>query len=162
MNLREDKHWAYGAGTLLYPARGQRPFLAYAPVQTDKTKESMVEVQKELTDVLKTRAGTAAELAMARDNQILSLPGSRETIGGLTQKILELVQYNLADDYFDTYASKVRALAAPDLAVAAERLIRPNDLVWVVVGDRAKVEKGLRELNIGEVHLIDADGNTIQ
>ena len=40
MNLREDKHWSYGATSLLWGARAQRPFIAYAAVQTDKTKES--------------------------------------------------------------------------------------------------------------------------
>ena len=52
MNLREDKHWSYGARTLLSGARGQRPFMAYAPVQTDKTKESLVEMEKELTGII--------------------------------------------------------------------------------------------------------------
>ena len=42
MNLREDKHWAYGAGSFLWGARAQRPFIVYAPVQTDKTKESLM------------------------------------------------------------------------------------------------------------------------
>src|SRR5262249_21534498 len=43
MNLREDKHWAYGAFSFVVSARGQRPFIAYAPVQADKTAESMAE-----------------------------------------------------------------------------------------------------------------------
>src|SRR5439155_14713252 len=47
MNLREDKHWSYGARTLLWSARAQRPFIALAPVQTDKTKESLTEMNKE-------------------------------------------------------------------------------------------------------------------
>ena len=47
MNLREDKRWAYGAQTILMDAQGQRPFLFYAPVQTDKTAESANEVLKE-------------------------------------------------------------------------------------------------------------------
>jgi len=47
MNLREDKHWSYGASTVLFAARGQQPFLAYAPVQSDKTKESLDELNKE-------------------------------------------------------------------------------------------------------------------
>ena len=51
MNLREDKHWSYGARTLLVDAEGQRPFLVYAPVQTDKTSESMAEIMKEVTDI---------------------------------------------------------------------------------------------------------------
>ena len=48
MNLREDKHWAYGAYTFFRDARGQRPFVAYAPVQTDKTKEAVAELDRQL------------------------------------------------------------------------------------------------------------------
>ncbi len=123
MNLREDKHWSDGATSFLYGARGQRPFIAFSPVQTDKTKESVAEINKELREIVRTRAVTRDELAMARDNQILSLPGSRETSNALVQNILELVEYNLPEDYFDTYASKVRALSEKDMATAAERLI---------------------------------------
>ena len=63
MNLREDKHWAYGAGTVPLAARGQGPFVAYAPVQTDKTKESMVELDKELRGMLGPRPITGEELS---------------------------------------------------------------------------------------------------
>ena len=55
MNLREDKHWAYGAFSFIRDARGQRPFLAYAPVQTDKTKEAAAEVLKELRGIVGER-----------------------------------------------------------------------------------------------------------
>ena len=52
MNLREDKHWSYGAGSLVWDARGQRPFLAYVSVQSDKTKESIEEMGKELSAII--------------------------------------------------------------------------------------------------------------
>ena len=63
MNLREDKHWAYGAYTFFRDARGQRPFIAYAPVQTDKTKEAVVELDKELRGIVKDRPIEPAELS---------------------------------------------------------------------------------------------------
>ncbi len=53
MNLREDKHWSYGAGSFVWDAKGQRPFLAYVSVQMDKTKESIQEIQKELTSIIR-------------------------------------------------------------------------------------------------------------
>jgi zinc protease len=33
--------------------------------------------------------------------------------------------------------------------------------VWVVVGDREKIEAGIRQLGIGPMYLIDADGNVL-
>ena len=44
----------------------------------------------------------------------------------------------------------------------AKKYIQPKHLVWVVVGDMSKVESGIRELNLGDVHRIDADGNPVQ
>ncbi|MGD0500307.1 MAG: pitrilysin family protein [Bryobacteraceae bacterium] len=157
MNLREDKHWSYGAETLLMSARGQRPFLVYAPVQTDKTKESLAEVDKELRDILGGRPATTQELARVKNSETLRLPGSRETIGQVLDSIVNLVQYDLPDDYYQTFAGKVRALTLADINQAAAEVVQPAHLVWVVVGDRAKIEAGVRELGLGEVRILNAE-----
>ena len=62
MNLREDKHWSYGAGGFVLGARQERPFIVYAPVQTDKTAESVTEIRKELSEFISTRPATPEEL----------------------------------------------------------------------------------------------------
>ncbi|MEW6733560.1 MAG: pitrilysin family protein [Acidobacteriota bacterium] len=162
MNLREDKHWSYGALTLLFGARGQRPFITYAPVQTDKTKESMMELNKELRGLLGSRPASAEELAKVQNNQTLSLPGSRETMDAVMFSINDIVQYGLPDDYYETYPNKVRSLKLNDIANAANLVLKPDNLVWVVVGDRAKIEAGVRELGLGEIKIIDADGKSTQ
>jgi zinc protease len=161
MNLREDKHWSYGAHTMLAGARGQRPFVGYAPVQTDKTKDSMVELLKELRGVLGTRPITGEELAKAVTSQTLKLNGSWETAGRVAGTIGELVRFGLPDNHHTTYPDRVRALQLDDLARAAKTVVHPDKLIWVVVGDRAKIEAGIRELNYGELQLIDADGNPV-
>jgi zinc protease len=161
MNLREDKHWSYGAFSFLRDARGQRPFIAYAPVQTDKTKEAAVEVQRELRGILGERPVEPDELQRAKASLTLTLPGSWETMGALASTISEIVAFGLDDRYYDTYAGAVRAETAASVTAAARRTVAPDHLVWVIVGDRAKIEQGLRELNLGEIHLIDPDGNPI-
>lgn len=161
MNLREDKHWSYGAGSFLPNARGQRLFLAYAPVQTDKTKESVVEVGKELRGILKDKLITADELSMAKTNLTQSLPGIWETNTAVGDAIKEIVEFRLTPDYYSTYAGKIKALSVTNLNEAATKVVRPESLVWVIVGDREKIEKGIRELNLGEVRLIDTDGNAL-
>ena len=161
MNLREGKHWSYGALSLLWDARGPRPFFVYAPVQTDKTKESLQEVLKELRGIRGERPVTAEELAFAKSSQTLTLPGRWETNGAVLGSLAEIVRFGLGDRYYDTFAQQVNALAERDAAQAAQ-LIEPDRLVWVVVGDRAKIEAGIRELNLGELSFIDADGNVLQ
>jgi zinc protease len=158
MNLREDKHWSYGAGSLLFDARGQRPFIAYAPVQTDKTKESIAEIVKELKGIVGSRPVAPEELVKAQASLTLTLPGSWETMSALGSSIGNIVRYGLDDRYYDSYANKIRALQVADMVPAANVTIKPDKLVWVIVGDRAKIEAGIRELGLGEIRVIDADG----
>ncbi|HEV7238030.1 MAG TPA: pitrilysin family protein [Thermoanaerobaculia bacterium] len=162
MNLREDKHWSYGASSLLPASRGQRMFIAFAPVQTDKTKESMVEVAKELKDVTKDRLITADELAMAKSNLTLALPGSWETANAVGNAIGDMVRFNLPVDYYETYAGKVKSTTLNDMNQAAMEVVRPDNLIWVIVGDRSKIEKGIRELGYGEIRFMDADGKPVE
>jgi zinc protease len=162
MNLREDKHWSYGAFSILFDARGQRPFIVLAPVQTDKTKESLTEVANELRAIAHSRPVTADELAKAQANLTLSLPGQWETIGAVGASVEEIVRFGLPHDYYRTFASRVRELQVADLTTAASETIRPDQLVWVVVGDRAKIEPGIRELNLGPLQFLDADGKPVR
>jgi zinc protease len=161
MNLREGKHWSYGALSVFWAARGQQPFIVYAPVQTDKTRESLLELDKELRDIRGARPITAEELKNAQAYRTLRLPGSWETISAIANSLSELVSCALKDDYFTTYPQKVRNVSLHDLANVATNALRPDSLVWVVVGDRAKIESGLRELAWSDIQFIDADGNRL-
>ena len=162
MNLREDKAWAYGAFTLLLDTKGQRPFIAYAPVQTDKTMESMAEVKRELVEYLGDNPATDEEINKVKSNNTLSLPGRWETAAAVLRDIGEIVTYDLPDDYWDTYADSVRNVSAGQIAAAADAVIKPENLIWVVVGDREEIESRVRELELGEITFLDQDGNEIQ
>ena len=161
MNLREDKHWSYGARSLLWGARAQRPFIAFAPVQTDKTKESLAEMNKEFRGILGDHPLSADELAKIQANETLSLPGSRETEDSVGRSIIDLVQFGLPDDYYETYAGKVRALKTSDVEDAAKTVVHPDNLIWVIVGDRAKIEAGVKELGLGETRFLSPDGKPL-
>ena len=161
MNLREDKGWSYGARTSLLDARGQRPFIVRAPVQTDRTQESMAEIVKELKGIIAGRPPTEEEFVKIRENRILRLPGSWETISEVGDSLEDLIRFGLPDDYYETYPRKLRNLKLAEVSLAARRLISVDQLLWVVVGDLSKIEKGIRELNLGQIHRVDADGNPL-
>jgi len=162
MNLREDKHWAYGARSVVVSTEGQRPYIAYAPVQTDKTMESIAEIKRELVEFLGDNPATDEELSKVKQNNTLSLPGRWETANAVLRDIGEIVAYDLPDDYWDTYADNVRSLSLEQIAEAAENVIKPDNLVWVVVGDREIIEPKIRELELGEIIHLDADGNILE
>ena len=162
MNLREDKHWSYGARTQLIDARGPRSFLVNAPVQTDKTKESMQEIYKELTGIRSDQPITSDELGKAKDLRTLTLPGRWETNSAIMQDLVQMLRFDLPADYYEDYVTRVRSLDVADVVSAAQTVIEPQRLIWVVVGDRAVIESGLHELALGDVHHLDVDGNLIQ
>ncbi|WP_115868677.1 M16 family metallopeptidase [Marinoscillum furvescens] len=161
MNLREDKGWAYGAFTFLYSAKGQRPFLAYAPVQTDQTAPSMQEIMKEINGYLGDNPATNEEFEKTQKNEVLSLPGQWETMNAVESSMANIVRYDLADDYYQTYASEVRGLTLDEVRSTAQKIIDPKKMTWLVVGDSKKITDEIKALGYGEVILIDSDGNVL-
>jgi len=161
LNLREDKHWSYGAFAFMPKTRAQRPYLAVSPVQSDKTRDALVEFRKEITGMLGDRPVTEAELGRFRTEQVLKMAGTRETLAAVTGLIRDSMILGLPDDYYDLYPAKVAGLRVADINDASKTLLNPDRLVWVVIGDRKKIESDIRALNFGEMHVIDADGQTV-
>ena len=164
LNLREDKGWSYGARAILLDAAGQRPYYAFAPVQTDRTAESMAEIDKEVRGIRSggSRPPTADELAKVTDQNTLTLPGRWETNGAVMASLIEMTRFDLPDDYWDAYADAVRGVGLADVSAQADRVLQPDNLVWIVVGDRVRIEDKIRALGLGEIRFLDADGNPVE
>jgi zinc protease len=162
MNLREDKHWAYGAGSGLSAAEGQGPFIVRAPVQTDKTSESVQEIVKELQGIRGPKPPSDEEIKFARDSLTLQLPGSNETSGEVAGSYADIITYGLKDSYWNDFVGEVKAMTPAKLTSAAQKLVHPDALTWVIVGDLSKIEAGVRKLNLGEVKVLDADGKVVR
>ena len=162
MNLREEKHWSYGARSSASSTLGQRPWMAMAPVQIDKTGEAMAEMRREIADFASgTEAITAPEVTRIRNIQTLSLPGAYETASAVMGTISGIVRYQRPDDYVFKRKAEIEAMTPAQVQQAAATL-DPNALTWVVVGDLKQTEKEVRALNLGEVTVIDADGNPVK
>ncbi len=162
MNLREDKHWAYGAQSFVRESKGPGLFGVQANVQTDKTAESMTEIRKELLDILGPRTPTAQEIAEAKDSLTLTLPGNNETVAEVLGSYANVLLFGLPDSYWNDFVGKVTAMTPADFAAAATKLVDPKATTWVVVGDLAKIEDNVRALNLGEVKVLDADGKVLR
>ena len=157
MNLREAKGWAYGAYTFLQGARGQRPFLVFAPVQTDKTKESIAELIKEMNAYKKARPATADELRRAVLSNTRSLPGEYETSADVLGSLTSSARYGRPWNYPETLKEQFEGLGRAEIDAAAAEVVHPESLIWLIVGDRAKIEAGIRALNLGPVEVRSAD-----
>jgi zinc protease len=163
MNLRENKGYTYGARTGFDYRRGAGPFSATAGVQTAVTKESVVEFLKELKGIRGDIPVTQAELDFAKQSIIRGFPRSFETPEQIAQRLGTLLLYGLPADYYDSYIQNVSAVTIADVQRVAQRYLDPGKMAILVVGDRAVVEKGLREIEgVGSsLVLLDIEGNPV-
>jgi zinc protease len=117
--------------------------LVYAPVQTDKTGESIIAARQDVKDYLTTKGTTQAERDQTINSQILSLPGSFETSSELLGAMMRNHLIGRPDDYYETLPKTYRAMTPADMDKAARESINPDNLIWVVVGDVKQVRPQL-------------------
>jgi zinc protease len=161
MNIREDKHWSYGAGSFIYDTKSQRPFIAYTQVQSDKTKETVQEIYRELAEYVKNKPATQEEVSKNQSNQLLQFAGKYETMNAVLWDINDIIKYKLKDNYFQEYSNNLKALQLKEVQTVSTQVIKPENLSWVIIGDKSKIETPLKEIGY-EIKYIDADGNLIQ
>jgi len=162
MNLREDKHWSYGATSRLPDALGGRPWLLSAPVQSDKTVEAMREIEREIAEFVGSRPATAEEIAKIRNRDVRAQPGRYETNAAVSGAIAEMITFGWPDDSVRTLKSRIEAQTDEDVRAAARESLQPARMTWVVIGDLATIERPIRDMQLGEVRVLDADGNVVR
>ena len=158
MNLREEKHWSYGARSFIYETTGPQLFAAYANVQTDKTSESMTEIHRELTAFVGDEPVTDDELVKIQQNKTRKLPGQNETSAELLGSVSEIVEYGLPDDYYDQYSTAIQALDTDEVHAAAKQTIKLDEMTWIVIGDLDRIEDKVRALELGEITVVEDRG----
>ncbi len=161
MNLREDKHWSYGSYAFASNARGPRPLMLYAQVETPRSGDSLVEMQRELAQIVGEFPPTEDELRKIVDNEVRGLPASFETAGAVGGALQGMLRYDRPLDWVATTTQRLQALTLTEVSAAARSYMQPEEFIWLVVGDRSQIESQLRELGWGEVVLLDEEGRLI-
>ena len=162
MNLRENKGYSYGAESSFSFLRGPGPFEAVATVHTAVTKESLVELFKELTDVSGKRQVTEAELASAKQRMIQGFPHRFETTFGVAGQLAILIAEDLPDDEFARYQARVEAVTKADVDRVAREYITPEKMAVLVVGDRSQIEGPLKSLPfVQRFEQLDVEGDPV-
>jgi zinc protease len=146
-NLREEHGYTYGAGSTFDFRPHPGPFVASASVQTEVTDKALQEFMKELRGILGDIP--EAELERAKNYVALSYPSGFQTISQIAGELAELVQYNLPDSYFNEYIQNILKVSKAEVEAAAKQYLDPERVAVVVVGDREKIEAGIKQLNLG-------------
>lgn len=161
MNLREDKGWSYGASSFAIGAKGQRPWAIAVPVEIERTAEAVTELKRELEAFTGERPATGAEIEKIRSNRIRRLPGSYETGSSVLGTVSSIVSYGWPDDHVIRQQARIEGMTAEQVHAAAA-MLDLDALTWVIVGDLEKIEAPVRELGLGKVVIMDADGQLLR
>lgn len=148
LNLREDKGWSYGVRTGIRSPKGPRSLVLTAPVQADRTGDSIALVLADMRAFPKAKGVDASELARVTDGNIRGLPNQFETNSQVLGAVLSNQQLGRPDDYQMSLPSRYRAIDAKAINGAAAQYLQPEGLVFVVVGDRKVVEPQLKKLGL--------------
>jgi predicted Zn-dependent peptidase len=162
MNLRESKHWSYGARSSLPETVGQRPWLLSAPVQSDKTIESIAEIRRELAGFVGPQPATPDELSKIVERDVRALSGQYETNAAVASAIADIVRFGRPDDYVRTLKQRLEGQTGAGVRQSANAAFRTDALTWVIVGDLATIEAPIRQLGLGTVQVLDSDGKVLR
>ncbi|MFN0279567.1 MAG: M16 family metallopeptidase [Pyrinomonadaceae bacterium] len=157
MNLREEKGYTYGAYTRLETKKLAGDFEATAEVRTAVTGDSLKEFFYELERIRSEKVGDA-ELADAKNFLTGVFPIRAETQEGLTNLIVNQHLYGLPEDYLQTYREHVDAVTADEVQRVALKLVRPDEMAIVIVGDAKEVLPQAKDY-ASSVEIFDTEGN---
>jgi predicted Zn-dependent peptidase len=148
MDLRETKGWSYGVRSSVGLNVQAVPYLINAPVQADKTGESIRALNDQLGSYLGKKGVSGEELTRLVSNNVDALPGRFETSGAVLGAMMTNDLYRRPDNYYELLAGKYRALTQAELNAAMKAAVDPRGITWVVVGDAKQVRPQLDKLGI--------------
>jgi zinc protease len=141
--------------------RAPGPFISTANVRTDATGAAVKEVFSELGRIRDSDI-TPEELTASKTAFAQSLAGRFETTAQTAATMAELFVYDLPLNYYSTLPQNIAAVRAADVRRVAQTYLRPDTMVVVAVGDRAKIEPELKQLQVAPVLLRDYEGREVR
>jgi zinc protease len=146
-NLREKHAYTYGASGRPVATRHWGAFIMQSSVRTDVTAPALGELLKELEGARDPSLGkpfTPDEIGRAKADLLHSIGARLEHTSRIAQVVTGLFSLDLGIDYYTRYPGLLAAVGPPELATNAG-LLAPEDLLVVLVGDRAAITPGLEQ-----------------
>jgi predicted Zn-dependent peptidase len=157
LNLREAHGYTYGASSYFDWRRQKGPWVVATAVASDVTHAAAGEVLKEI-DRFRAAPISEDELTLATSYLDGVFPIRFETTSAIAAALSTLVVYDLPDDWYDEYRTRVRAVTTGDVLTAAQRHLHPDALQMVVVGNAASVREGVAGMAFGPLQVYDVEG----
>jgi len=147
-DIRETRGWSYGLRGFVSTMEQRSPYIINAPVQADRTGESVAALLQHYRDFRGGKGVTAAELERTRLGNTRQLAGSFESSNAILGALRTNALYGRPDNYWETVAPRYQAMTAAELDAALKGAVDPDRMVWVIVGDAEKVKPQLDKLGL--------------
>ena len=157
--LREEKGFTYGARTRFSGSRLPGTFTASSGVRSNTTEES-VNIFKNLMTAYKNPINEE-DLEFTKNVTLRSNARQFETLGALRSMISNIATYDLPFDYIKNQEEIVRSMTIDSHNALVNKYIRPDEMIYLVVGDAATQLDGMKSLGVGNPVLLDKEGNPL-
>jgi zinc protease len=160
-SLRETQGSTYGFNASFSPYVEYGALAASGSVQTDKTKEALIELRRQTRMIAGEDPISDAELRTAKANFAQGYASGFETTSDLTSIVANLWISNLPQSAIQSDPDQVARTPLTDVRAAAATFARLDKASLLLIGDRNKIEQGVRSLNIGPIILLNPDGSPV-
>lgn len=160
LNLREDKGWTYGARSSFTADEYSGDFEFSSGIRADATDSALVEVMSEIKNYQQNGI-TEPELKFMKNSL-----GQRDALlyeTGLQKAgfIGRILDYNLPANYVDQQNKILAKLTKAEIDAVAKKMLSPEKINILLVGDKAKIIDGVKKLGY-EIVELDADGKKVE
>jgi zinc protease len=161
LNLRENKGYSYGVFSNMNNYNDFGLWYSAGGVQTDKTKESVVEFVNEMNNLAGAKPITQAELTTAQQGRVRGYSQQFESLSRVSGQIATLWAQGLPMTELQREVDVTGTATMEQVAAASKKYVTPDKLSLLLVGDLSKIEPGIRELKLGDVVILDVEGKPV-
>ncbi len=132
-NIREDKGYTYGIGSAIIPLKHSGFFFISTEVGADYTQKTLDEIYKEINNLCDNIIDNE-ELNLVKNFKYGEFIRNIDGAFAISEVIKPIILYNLDFDYYKNYLSSLEKATAEDLYVIANKYLKDNSLIELVVG----------------------------
>lgn len=148
-NLREDKAWTYGAYSRVSSDEHMGSFMAYSNVRGTITDSAFVEVNREMNTIINENVNDD-DLQLVKNSMAGSFGRALEDPSTIARFAVNIDKYDLPADYYETYPERLEAITIEDVKAAAEKYIKPENALYLAVGDVTVIEPLMEKIAHGK------------
>ncbi len=153
LNLREDKGFTYGISSGFQYHKHLSHFQIATSVKSENTAETIIEIEKEISGMKKNIS--KEEIDFVKSYLVKRFPAMFETYSQIANNLNSLIHYSLNENYFNNYIQNIENCTKEEIALAAQKRIVSDNMIYVIVGDREIIMPQLR--SVIDTNIVELD-----